>query len=127
MTTVTVEDIPPHLVRTFVRYLYSDKLDASTIANAERHMFMECVGKIAPERLNSIRQLMSIEPIEPNNSKEMLWAVANTKFHDVVFVVGESEETKKRIAAHKVVLCARSPYFKAMLMGSLKVCVDYAA
>ena len=52
----------------------------------------------------------------------MLWAVENPKYHDVVFVVGEGENTQ-RIPAHKVVLCARSPYFNAMLMGNLKVCV----
>jgi len=50
------------------------------------------------------------------NRKEMLWAVNNKLFHDVVFVVGD-----KRFAAHKVVLCARSPYFKALFTSGLKV------
>ena len=54
----------------------------------------------------------------------MMWAVENPKYHDVVYVVGENEQMK-RIVAHKVLLCARSPYFNAMLMGSLKVSVYY--
>mgnify|MGYP002620954506 FL=1 len=56
----------------------------------------------------------------------MLWPGDNTKYHDVVFVVGENEQMK-RIVAHKVLLRARSPYFNAMLMGSLKVSVYYHA
>ena len=46
----------------------------------------------------------------------------------VVFVVGDGDgdgENVRRIPAHKVVLCARSPYFKTMLTGGMKVCLVY--
>ena len=58
--------------------------------------------------------------------RELLWAVNNPLFHDVVFVVGDGDGENKnvrRIPAHKVVLCARSPYFNAMLTGGMKVCL----
>jgi len=84
--------------------------------------------------MNRIRQLLqqvtdiiylpSILSAIDGSSKEMMWAVENPKYHDVVYVVGENEQMK-RIVAHKVLLCARSPYFNAMLMGSLKVSVYY--
>ena len=51
----------------------------------------------------------------------MLWAVNNKVFHDVVFIVSDDEKIE-RFAAHKVILCARSKYFKAMLIGGLTVC-----
>jgi len=54
-------------------------------------------------------------------SKDMSWAVNNELLHDVIIVVSDGEDTKKFVA-HKVVLCARSPYFNALLTGGLKVC-----
>ena len=39
---------------------------------------------------------------------------------DVTLVVGESEETRKEIQAHKVILGARSPVFAAMFKHQMK-------
>lgn len=134
--TVIVEDIPPQFVRMFVRILYSDMWAVSNIPMTEWRVFLQCIRKLAPEHLNRIRQLLqqvtdiidlpSILFATDGSSKEIVWAVDNPKYHDVVFVVGENEQMK-RIVAHKVLLRARSPYFNAMLMGSLKVSVYYHA
>jgi len=50
----------------------------------------------------------------------MFWALNVSLFHDIVFVVSDDENAKK-FGAHKVVLCARSKYFEALLTGGLKV------
>jgi len=50
----------------------------------------------------------------------MKWAFNNPLFHDVVFVVSENEHVKKFVA-HKVILCARSEYFNALLTSGMKV------
>jgi len=78
------------------------------MSSRERVGFLECVTKFVPEfgRYNC--------------SKDLLWAVNNTHFHDIEFVVSNGEKTL-RFAAHKVILCARSPYFKAMFTGGMKV------
>jgi len=61
----------------------------------------------------------------------MKWAVNNKLFHDVVFVLSNVDENggdgsadndkTSKFFAHKVVLCARSSYFRAMLTSGLKV------
>lgn len=53
----------------------------------------------------------------------MLWALNNHLFHDVVFVVTNDGEDQNeyRFFAHKVILCARSQYFKVMFSSGLKV------
>ena len=73
-----------------------------------------------------VKAVQTEEDLWYNNSREMMWAFNNPLFHDVVFVVGDGDgdgENVRRIPAHKVVLCARSPYFKAMLTGGMKVCL----
>ena len=121
-------------------------MDIKNIRNNEKHEFVKCVARLAPEQTDRIRFLIArlSEPTIPDTSinsiiwpelvshktgkiknrnyaKEMKWAVNNPQFHDVVFVVGDCEEKIKRFVAHKVVLCARSNYFKAMLTGGMKV------
>ena len=88
----------------------------------KRDEFVMSVRKLIPEHEDRITKLeIAVETQRFN--REMLWAVNNPLFHDVVFVVGDDEKNVRRIPAHKVVLCARSPYFKAMLTGGMKVCL----
>ena len=121
-------------------------LDVSSIHCAEKKEFVKCVAKLAPNHMSRIQLQLATESIympstfryvkcyyapcisslyiiktSTTHSKELLWAVNNTHFHDVVFVVGDGDEKMKRFVAHKVVLCANSPYFTALLTGGLKV------
>ena len=99
----------------------------------QRREFVRSVRKLIPEHEDRITKLVKAVETEEdlwyNNSisREMRWALNNPLFHDVVFVVGDGEgdgeKNVRRIPAHKVVLCARSPYFKALLTGGMKVCL----
>jgi len=98
--------------------------------SGKRDEFVRSVKKLIPEHEDRITKLVKAVQTEEdlwyNNSREMMWAFNNPLFHDVVFVVGDGDgdgENVRRIPAHKVVLCARSPYFKAMLTGGMKVCL----
>jgi len=98
--------------------------------SGKRDEFVRSVRKLIPEHEDRITKLVKAVQTEEdlwyNNSREMMWAFNNPLFHDVVFVVGDGDgdgENVRRIPAHKVVLCARSPYFKAMLTGGMKVCL----
>ena len=100
--------------------------------SGKRDEFVRSVRKLIPEHEDRITKLVKAVETEEdlcyNNSREMFWAFNNPLFHDVVFVVDDGDgdgdgENVRRIPAHKVVLCARSPYFKAMLTGGMKVCL----
>jgi len=114
-----------------LHYLYCDELEISAIQNCnELHEFEECIEKLAPELKSRIMHQLIDKQSSSNQekntqykshkSKEMMWAVNNPVFHDVVFVVSDANNLQ-RFVAHKVILCSRSPYFKAMLIGGLKV------
>jgi len=47
-----------------VRYLYSDEVDISKIPKNKRHKFVEFVGKLAPEHLKRVQQLMMQQKLE---------------------------------------------------------------
>jgi len=109
-------------------------VDMTCIKTSEqRHEFVRSVRKLIPEHEEDritklVKAVETEEDLRNNNSssREMMWAVDNPLFHDVVFMVGDGDcENVRRITAHKVVLCARSPYFKALLTGGMKVCLVY--
>ena len=99
----------------------------------QKHGFVSTVTKLIPEHKDRIMNLVktalsagsetTATQRKNNSSKEMMWAFNNPLFHNVVFVVSDVEKNVRRIPAHKVVLCARSPYFNAMLTGGMKVCL----
>mgnify|MGYP002480933660 CR=1 FL=1 len=108
-----------------LQYLYSGELDMTRIKTRDqRDELVRSVIQLIPEHKDRITKLMDAEEIgeEQRYGSEMLWAVNNPLFHDVVLVVSDGEKNVRRILAHKVVLCARSSYFKAMLTGGMKVC-----
>jgi len=118
-----------------LHYLYSGVVNITCMKTSDqRQEFVRSVRKLIPEHEDRMTELVKAALLTGSEtteslrySRKMLWAFNNPLFHDVVFVVGDgdgdSEKNVGRIPAHKVVLCARSPYFKALLTGGMKVCL----
>lgn len=79
---------------------------------------MEPIVSLPTPLTYSDAQSLSIdEPPEPLSSlkKDLGQFYEESKFNDVVFSLPD-----KQVTAHKVILCARSPYFRALLCNGMK-------
>jgi N-acetylneuraminic acid mutarotase len=119
----------------FVQFLYTDVADATTEMIGPLLALTEKYGVEHIDRMSEYLILTRLKtPMSLN--KNLRWAFNNPLFSDICFVVkdksGFNEEHEKgkqkedheahckRIYGHKVIVCGRSPYLKALLLGGLK-------
>ncbi|ELR18451.1 SPRY domain containing protein [Acanthamoeba castellanii str. Neff] len=145
---VVLTDVTDYSVfLAFIHFLYTDIADATTEMIGALLAVTEKYGKEHIERMSEYLILTRLKT--PSSLyKNLRWAFNNPRFSDVRFLVrertrSEREEeeelfgghlkgkerdadspatapTAQRVYGHKVVVCGRSPYFKALLLGGLK-------
>lgn len=119
---------PPVLFEALLRFLYTDALDhvekltsANSISSLSAHQtvrdFVRVVELYAPEHLRLIAESLLLTRVDvlSTMSKDLLWTVGNPLWQDIKFQIGDSV-----FGAHKAVICARSSYMSALLLGGLK-------
>jgi hypothetical protein len=119
---------PPSLFEALLCFLYTDALDhveklttASSTSSATAHHtvrdFVRVVELYAPEHLRRIAESLLLTRVDvlSTMAKDLSWAINNPLWHDAKFRIGD-----RLFSAHKAVICARSQYMNALLLGGLK-------
>lgn len=112
---IPIQDASPEHVKALVNFLYTDHVNVVAL-HAEYRKFIELVEKLAPNHVQRlVAEYLLTKVYEPEKLNEELGELLSSgAFSDVSFRVGD-----KVLKAHKVVLAARSPFFRALLTGGL--------
>lgn len=113
--TVPIQDASPEHVKALVNFLYTDHVNVVGL-HAEYRKFIELVEKLAPNHVQRlVAEYLLTKVYEPEKLNEELGELLSSgAFSDVSFRVGD-----KVLKAHKVIIAARSPFFRALLTGGL--------
>jgi hypothetical protein len=116
ISSMEVADADPKLFGAMLDLLYSDVVDLRATNDRYRE-FAALLRKYAPNHVQRAveHHLMTKVTTSSTMTKDMKALAHQQKFSDIVFVV-----EGKPVYAHKAILCARSPYFAAMLLGGLR-------
>jgi len=114
-TTFRMEGSVEH-IHALLRFLYTDHVNVISLMSDYRN-FVKLAEKYAPNHVSRlVAEYLHTKVYEPELlNKDLGELLASGAFADVKFVVGG-----QTFKAHKVVLSARSSFFKAMLTGGLK-------
>eukprot|EP01102_Stenamoeba_stenopodia_P011766 TRINITY_DN3634_c0_g2_i2.p1 TRINITY_DN3634_c0_g2~~TRINITY_DN3634_c0_g2_i2.p1 ORF type:complete len:769 (-),score=159.05 TRINITY_DN3634_c0_g2_i2:19-2325(-) len=114
-TDVLEIDEPGELVYHLVRYLYSDNVSLS-LKTDDYLAFINLCERIAPEHLEQITGLLIMIQYQ-NNS--LMSSLVSEAFGNQLYSDIEIEVQGKVFYGHKVILCSRNDYFRALCMGGL--------
>jgi hypothetical protein len=107
------------LFTCLLKYLYSDVITSvNQISEFHYDEFLKICEKYAMEHMQRIKKYLSLKYsgiLTSNISKDLEKMVHNELFVDVKFKVNSD-----LIKAHKVVICSRSEYFRALCLGGLR-------
>jgi len=128
-STFTMEDASPEHVRALLKFFYTDHVNVVALLSEYRG-FVKVAEKYAPNHVQRlVAEYLHTKVYEPEKlNEELAELLTSGAFSDVTFRVKDRE-----FKAHKVVLAARSPFFKALLTGGLKesrqevIEIDYAS
>jgi hypothetical protein len=113
------DGVEVNLFIALLEYLYSDMFHSiSKIPENQRDEFVKMCEEYASEHVPRIKTFLSLKKnniIDSKMNSDMKKMFNNERFSDVAFKVD-----KETIKAHKVVICSRSEYFRALCLGGLR-------
>ena len=115
LKTISITDASSAHFKELVKFLYTDHVNVVEL-HAEYRQFIQVVEKYAPnhvQRLVAEYLLTKVYEREKLN-EELGELLSSGAFSDVTFRVAD-----RLFKAHKVILVARSPFFRALLTGGL--------
>eukprot|EP01122_Echinamoeba_exundans_P001767 TRINITY_DN11762_c0_g1_i1.p1 TRINITY_DN11762_c0_g1~~TRINITY_DN11762_c0_g1_i1.p1 ORF type:complete len:1169 (-),score=194.70 TRINITY_DN11762_c0_g1_i1:108-3614(-) len=123
--SIDLRTVPFDLFYPLLYYLHADIVDSESIEAGSMHMFLDgIVQRFADEHTTRIfQELFAAEVIAQStlgsNLEQFAWN--NDAFSDIAFrIPADNEAGHVMFPAHRSIVCARCPYFRAMMLGGLK-------
>jgi hypothetical protein len=114
-------DVAYELFYPLIQYWHTDNLNLGLLEEDKYRLFVKTSDKYSPEHSRRLAEeiISSVVSAPSTMASDMARALGETeivqKMHDIEFLV---ENTV--VAAHKAIICARSEFFRRMLLGNLK-------
>jgi ankyrin repeat protein len=117
VTQLTITDVKSPLFYALLNYLYTDLIDTTQVTEDLVHEFIELCEIYAHEHVPRITEELLLTRVQQSSTmSDDLNQIINQKlFSDVEFVI-----EGQTYYAHKVIICARSEYFRGMCLGNLR-------